>query len=466
MTKNRNYLQGLMSLNTHIFFFTVMLFLIPLDEGFSGTMFDTLGGGMAREKKAESVSETSQHEKIDLNACFYFSTTAKKRRISEVYKNDMLNYPFPFRSVTAVDSIDDSDNCDVMINLIVSKEYLSLAADLQIEILSGYSKKNLKTFEMTKSNSEAVAERIIRSLSNGGILYAQIVAEREEYRRGVQAAVKSDQTKPIVTGLKPFISSDVDNPKYKNVENINDFALVIGVEKYSDLPEAQFAERDAESVKNHLLALGYPSRNIIQLAGNKAVKSALEKYLEDWLPKNVKQESQVFFYFSGHGAPDTKTGEAYLVPWDGDANFLERTAYPMKRLYEKLNALNVKQVVVALDTCFSGAGGRSVLAKGVRPLVTKIDTGITGNQKMISFSASNANEISGTVEDQGHGAFTYYFLKGLNGAAADKNGSVTIKALYDYLVPNVQDTARRQNRDQTPQLMPANLGDQSSIKLR
>ncbi|MBI5883467.1 MAG: hypothetical protein HZB91_10240, partial [Elusimicrobia bacterium] len=53
---------------------------------------------------------------------------------------------------------------------------------------------------------------------------------------------------------------------------------------------------------------------------------------------------------------------------------------------------------------------------------------------------------------QGHGTFTYYFLKGLNGGAKDGSGRVTTQALYDYLKPKVQDAARRQNRDQEPVL--------------
>ena len=35
----------------------------------------------------------------------------------------------------------------------------------------------------------------------------------------------------------------------------------------------------------------------------------------------------------------------------------------------------------------------------------------------------------------------YYLLKGLTGAATDKNGRVTVQGLYDYLVPKVCDAA-------------------------
>ncbi len=255
---------------------------------------------------------------------------------------------------------------------------------------------------------------------------------------------------PRTAALPPARS--VDLPSYKTPSRPDDFALVIGIEKYSDLPDARFAARDAKAVVAHMGALGIPRRNIIHLANGKAISSSLKKYLESWLPRNVKRTSRVFFYFSGHGAPDPKTGEAYLVPWDGDPNFLKDTTYPVKKLYSKLNALKAKEVIVVLDACFTGSGGRSVLAEGVRPLVTKVNLGSYRGGKVTVFSAAAGNEITSTLKDKRHGMFTYFFLKGLNGAAKNAKGRITSKGLYNYLKPNVQDEARRQNREQTPTL--------------
>ena len=86
--------------------------------------------------------------------------------------------------------------------------------------------------------------------------------------------------------------------------------------------------------------------------------------------------------------------------------------------------------------------------------------------RIVSFSAASGSQISGTVEEQGHGLFTYYFLRGLNGFAKDSRGRITAKSLHDYLSPNVQDTAKRTNRDQTPQLFPEGAAVNSALKLR
>jgi uncharacterized caspase-like protein len=77
--------------------------------------------------------------------------------------------------------------------------------------------------------------------------------------------------------------------------------------------------------------------------------------------------------------------------------------------------------------------------------VGKIETGAIP-AKVTVLAASAANEISGSLDDRQHGAFTWFLLEGLN------SGRTSAKDLHAYLTPKVQDEARRLNRDQTPQL--------------
>lgn len=248
--------------------------------------------------------------------------------------------------------------------------------------------------------------------------------------------------------------SDADEPTYRRPQDPASFAIVIGVEKYAHAPEARFAERDAEAVRRHLTAMGFPERNVKFLSGEAATLGGIEKHLEAWLPRVLAKDGRVVFYYSGHGAPDPQTGEAFLLPRDGDPEYLSTTAYPLRRLYSKLAALRARQTIVVLDACFSGAGGRSVLARGIRPLVTRIEAGPPAEAAgIVVLTASGANQIAGSAEEHGHGLFTYYFLKGLNGAAADAGGRVTARGLHEYLSPLVADEAGRRNRNQTPQLL-------------
>lgn len=287
-----------------------------------------------------------------------------------------------------------------------------------------------------------------RKMLEDGLMASRKLAEFAKTKAPAPAA------RPESIAAPALRSSDVDRPDYGLPEDPDKFAMVVGVEKYSEVPEAQFAERDAAAVKRHLLALGYPERNILHITGQAASLGGLAKNLESWLPRNVGEGSTVFFYFSGHGAPDTRSGQAYLLPWDADPQSLEHTAYPLKRLYERLNALPAKKIIVALDSCFSGAGGRSLLPKGARPLVTKVDLAAESSGRITVFTATAAHEITGSEDLQGHGLFTYWFLKGLG----ERKGAGTVQELYDYLLPKVKDAARRANRDQTPQLSAPSAG--------
>ena len=288
-------------------------------------------------------------------------------------------------------------------------------------------------------------------------------ALEEDLDKGISASSKLSQFAALraIAAAAPAAApvrtwhSDVDAPDYRRDQDPNFVALVVGIEKYSAMPDAQFAERDAAAVKEHLIALGVPPRNIRFLAGAQATRASLTKDLDSWLPSVVTENSTVFFYYSGHGAPELKTGQAYLVPWDGDAQFLPDTALPVSLLYQRLNALKAKRVIVALDSCFSGRGARSLLAKGARPLVTKLDTASSAVGSLTVLTASADEEIAGSDDAQGHGIFTYYLLKGLSGAAADEKGHVTVRSLHSYLVPKVRDAASRENRDQVPQLLPS-----------
>ncbi|MCM2305584.1 MAG: caspase family protein, partial [Elusimicrobia bacterium] len=218
----------------------------------------------------------------------------------------------------------------------------------------------------------------------------------------VAAAPAAPQTPP----MKPAIVSDVDSPARRGAERLDDFALVIGIEDYQSLPKADYGARDAATVRKHLEALGVPARNIISLEGSQATGSKLKNYLQQWLPRNVKPESTVFVYYSGHGAPDPENGDAYLVPWDADPMFLTTSAYPLKQFYAELAKFKAKRVVVALDACFSGSGGRSVLAKGARPLVAKVDESVPSAANLTVLAAASGAEITGSLDEQGHGIFT------------------------------------------------------------
>lgn len=249
------------------------------------------------------------------------------------------------------------------------------------------------------------------------------------------------------------------------------YAVIVGVEDYRDLPKVDYAKRDAEMVRAYLAkALGYREQNIVMLLNDRVTKSDLEARFEKWLPKQVgdNKDAEVFVYYGGHGAPDPNTNQAFLVPYNGDPAYLETSAYPLNRLYDVLGKLPAKSITVVMDSCFSGAGGRSVIQKGARPMLIKVENPLMAASNMVVISAAAGNQISNALPEKRHGLFTYYFLKGLQGEAdANKDGGVDVGELYEYMKPRVETEARRMNAEQSPQLLPGAdlLGDRAKVKL-
>ncbi len=320
----------------------------------------------------------------------------------------------------------------------------SPGARREVERLSG---QNLSKEEITR-----IASRVAQEAQNS--TQKNIAHRLDVLAKEIESLKESKKAKK-----PPEIKSDVDAPTYHSPIKPDDFAVVVGVEKYAGgVMPSEFSERDAVSVQKHFLALGVPDEHLRLLLNETATKSDLAAYLEDWLPKNVKKDSRVYFYFSGHGAPNPDTGEAYLVPFDGNPEFLTKTAYPLKRLYGDLLKIPAHRVIVILDSCFSGAGPRSIIRPGLRPLETHINPGfVPGNGKIVVLTAARDNQTAEVLKRQGHGLLTYYFLRGLNGKALNNLKHISMGSLYDYLSPEVESQADLKNHSQNPQLLPRSV---------
>ncbi|PCI36700.1 MAG: hypothetical protein COB53_08745 [Elusimicrobia bacterium] len=238
-------------------------------------------------------------------------------------------------------------------------------------------------------------------------------------------------------------------PHFEVAASTMDVAVVIGIEKYRDVGPAAYAASDAVLFSKYLLKMGYAQRNIRLLINERATNSDLEMAIETWLPNQAVPGGKVVVYYSGHGAPDPATGEAYLVPHNGDPAYLAKTAYPIKRLHEKLADLTNSKVALLMDACFSGSGGRSVIAPGARPLVTLISPVLQRGDNVTIMTASEDSQISTSSPERGHGLFTYHLIKAL------RAGKGSVSDIYDYLRTKVQDDARRLNVSQTPTLSKA-----------
>ena len=239
-----------------------------------------------------------------------------------------------------------------------------------------------------------------------------------------------------------------------NMENKDGIAVIIGNRNYQgDIPMVDFAIRDAEFMKEYLIkTLGYKPGNILhyQDATLSKMKVAFNK-LKNYVKKG---KSDVFVYYSGHGAPDPESNQGYFVPVDADPNYIKESGYPVNDLYGLLNDIDTKSTTVLIDACFSGSSDEGMILKDISPVFIEVNESslITDNSTVMTSAAGD--QVSSWYRDKKHSLFTYYFLKAIQGEGdLNKDKKLTFAEIESYIDENVPYQARRINgRDQTPQL--------------
>jgi len=224
------------------------------------------------------------------------------------------------------------------------------------------------------------------------------------------------------------------------------------------------AHADAENFKRWVTkARGVREGNIIYLkdATSAQMESAFgnershKGQLFNWTKPGV---SNVYVYYSGHGAPAGDEGSAYIVPSDSNAATVDLTGYPLATLYKNLTKLPAKSITVVLEACFSGASQNGNVVSRTSGLYVspKIPT---APSNITIISAGRADQVASWEQDSSQSLFTKYFLKGMNGEADEKpygngNGDVSYSELGKYLDGTMTYYARRYyGRDQNAQIV-------------
>lgn len=241
-----------------------------------------------------------------------------------------------------------------------------------------------------------------------------------------------------------------------------DIAVVIGNKTYgAGIPAVAYADRDARVMKEYVLrTMGFEEGNIIY-----AENASLSRFNEIFgterdpkgrLHKYIKPNvSRVFIYYGGHGAPDLDSGDAFLVPVDGNPEYIRASGYRLQTFYDNLSKLPAKKITVVLDACFSGNTDNGMLFKGISPAMVKVKKEYRGPAGAVLMTSASVDQVSAWYPEKRHSLFTYYFLKGLQGEADNnKDGKITVGELSEYLKEQVPYMARRlKGLEQQPVVM-------------
>ncbi len=173
----------------------------------------------------------------------------------------------------------------------------------------------------------------------------------------------------------------------------------------------------------------FPPENVHRLFGPQATLQNLRHELEEWLPGISKDDDRVLIYFAGHGF--VSSGKAYFAPYDMDPANIPGSSYSMDQLGRVIGGkIKAKWKVLLTDACHSGAITPEADTLQINSRLLHLD------RSLFSLTASRYRELSfesGTWGG-GHGVFSYFLKKGIEGEA-DENGDgvVTADELAEYV---------------------------------
>jgi tetratricopeptide (TPR) repeat protein len=222
-------------------------------------------------------------------------------------------------------------------------------------------------------------------------------------------------------------------------------AVVIGINRYEKWPPLEYAVEDAKAIRKRLQEIGFGDVTLI--LDKEATQGRILTELFRNLPQKVGPDDRLIFYFAGHGQTEDVSGggkKGYIIPVDGEPGQESGTAISMEQVRSLSSRIPAKHILYVMDSCYSGLGlSRSA---GLAPTLSGFLRKVASMRAVQIVTAGGSGEQA--QERGGHGLFTGFFLKALEGEAdINKDGVVTGSELGTYLRPTVSEAS---SQAQTP----------------
>ncbi len=212
----------------------------------------------------------------------------------------------------------------------------------------------------------------------------------------------------------------------------NRYAVVVNVGLYRS-PWAGWRDGLLLESKDTVLALArslnVPDNQTLLLQDELASQADIEEALASWLPKRIGKDSVVFLYFGGQAQADAKTGEVYLIPYDGTPASSRTRLISLRWLQSRLQKLGAKLTLAVIDTPVStGAEAKDGKTRSVAPNWTADLGGTSGPSTPAVIQITRAP--GALIQPQG-------LLSGLGGEAdLDHDSVITIGEWLRWLRGN------------------------------
>ncbi|MBH8567045.1 caspase family protein [Nostoc sp. CENA67] len=220
--------------------------------------------------------------------------------------------------------------------------------------------------------------------------------------------------------------------------------ILVGVSKYQDdgLPSLNYSTVDCQRLAEALVdAAAQFTQTEVKIYHDFAPHSPSLENIRVNL-QQITEAAQpidtILFYFSGHGILELNTQQVFLCLADTQKSDLKNTALALQELLQLLGNSGAQNQLVWLDACHSG--GMTLRGKTIEPLLNSTPKMVELLQQcaaktkgFYALLSCDNNQQSWEFSDLGHGVFTYYLIKGLQGEAADNQGLISVDNLYRYV---------------------------------
>lgn len=264
-------------------------------------------------------------------------------------------------------------------------------------------------------------------------------------------------------GLKNNVQNNSNLQNDKVIGKVRDaVAIVIGIQNYKHLPQANYATNDAIKFKDHAIKfLGVKPENVKLLTDTNAQRSDILLAVKYWLPAQINPgKTDVYVFFSGHGLSQEQAKQQYLLPFDVNTDLLEETAINQKNLFRQISSAGGKSVIVFLDTCFSGVNrvGQTLVQNQRAVNLKRNIEGLPAGLSVLS-GTSNLQNAYGDDNLQ-HGIFTFFLLNEISEAQNGKDTKpLTLGKLAEFVTQKTRSFALSINKQQDPKF----IGDQQQL---
>lgn len=228
------------------------------------------------------------------------------------------------------------------------------------------------------------------------------------------------------------------------------YALIIGINNYKGVwTPLQNAVNDAKAIET-MLKSKYKFDNFQTLYNEQATRNTIINQLE-WLSQNVKEQDNVFIYYSGHGEFKKELNKGFWVPVDAatstTANYISNAD-----LQTYLAGIKSKHTLLVADACFSGDIFRGSTVSVPFEESEKYYKEVHGLLSRQALTSGGVEPVMDGGKD-GHSVFAYYFLKALR---ENENKYYDAAQIYNKIkIPVIN------NSEQSPKLAPVkNTGDE------